>query len=167
MMDRMTRKSGEEVRTGDGNGTKMLLTGFAAVVGILAGMWAQTLRSPTDMVTERELAQRVLELQGKIDSMHAELIDKMGVQTGEIIALRGTTAQMSVDISGIAAKVGVPAHPIIVPQSLKKEDAWNLFRWVYDCSLQYSRWCFSCWPVLGFLAHRDSTLVGLGYFSLR
>jgi hypothetical protein len=79
---------------------------FLAVtsIGILLGMGVQLFREPTDVVKEKELDLRVLELQQKIDS-----------QTNEIVALRSSVNQQSVDIAGIAAKVGVTAHPVVAP----------------------------------------------------
>jgi hypothetical protein len=76
-----------------------------AFMGITIGGAAEFLRSPKDQVTERELNLRVLELQQKIDT-----------QTSEIIALRSSVNQQSVDIAGIAIKVGVTAHPVIAPR---------------------------------------------------
>jgi hypothetical protein len=74
--------------------------------GLILGAMFQNLRQPTNLVTESELSERVLELQQKIDS-----------QTKEIVALRASVNQQSVDIAGIATKVGVTAHPVIAPQN--------------------------------------------------
>jgi hypothetical protein len=78
-----------------------------AALSVLLGMGVQVLRTPTpptDTVQEKELNLRILELQQKIDS-----------QTSEISALRQSVNQQSVDIAGIAAKVGVTAHPVTAP----------------------------------------------------
>jgi cell division protein FtsL len=80
-----------------------------SALSILLGMGVQVLRTPampTDAVYEKELNLRVLELQQKIDT-----------QTSEISALRQSVNQQSVDIAGIAAKVGVTAHPVTAPRS--------------------------------------------------
>jgi hypothetical protein len=80
-----------------------------AALSVLLGMGVQVLRTPTpptDTVQEKELNLRILELQQKIDT-----------QTREINALRGTVNQMSVDLSGIATKVGASAHPVLTPSS--------------------------------------------------
>lgn len=73
-------------------------------VSVLLGMGIQVFREPKDTVSEKELTLRVLELQQKIDS-----------QTSEISALRQSVNQQSVDIAGIATKVGVTAHPVTAP----------------------------------------------------
>ena len=78
-----------------------------AALSVLLGMAVQVYRTPVipaDAVYEKELNLRVLELQQKIDT-----------QTAEISALRQSVNQQSVDIAGIAAKVGVTAHPVTAP----------------------------------------------------
>lgn len=81
-----------------------------SALSVLLGMAMQIFRTPavvpipSDTVYEKELNLRVLELQQKIDS-----------QTQEINALRGSVNQMSVDVAGIATKVGVTAHPVVAP----------------------------------------------------
>ena len=83
-----------------------------SALSVLLGMGVQIFRTPTvvpipsDTVYEKELNLRVLELQQKIDT-----------QTSEISALRQSVNQQSVDIAGIAAKVGVTAHPVTAPGS--------------------------------------------------
>jgi len=83
-----------------------------SALSVLLGMAMQIFRTPavvpipSDTVYEKELNLRVLELQQKIDS-----------QTSEISALRQSVNQQSVDIAGIAAKVGVTAHPVTAPGS--------------------------------------------------
>lgn len=90
----------------ESNGKSSTLWKLVAVFALstLLGMAAQIYRTPTDMVQEKELNLRILELQQKID-----------VQTAEIAALRQSVNQQSVDIAGIAAKVGVTAHPVTAP----------------------------------------------------
>lgn len=88
----------------DSNGKdlwKFLATGAMAV---LLGMGVETLRTPKGVVTTDELNLNILKLQQEINS-----------QTAEIIALRATANQQSVDIAGIATKVGVSAHPVVAP----------------------------------------------------
>ena len=75
-----------------------------ACASVLFGMFIQQLRSPSP-VTQSELTERVVELQDKIDA-----------QTKEIVALRASVNQQSVDIAGVAAKVGSTAHPVVAPQ---------------------------------------------------
>jgi hypothetical protein len=78
-----------------------------SALSVLLGMGVQIFRTPAvppDAVYEKELNLRILELQQKIDS-----------QTSEISALRQSVNQQSVDIAGIAAKVGVTAHPVTAP----------------------------------------------------
>jgi hypothetical protein len=94
------RKTSEVLQSGNG----FYKWGFVTIAALLLGMFAQNLRTPTNIVTEPELTQRVLELQNKIDT-----------QTREIIALRSTVDQQSFDIAAIASKVGVTAHPVIAP----------------------------------------------------
>src|SRR5258708_4621847 len=80
-----------------------------SALSVLLGMGVQIFRTPVvpaDAVYEKELNLRVLELQQKIDT-----------QTSEISALRQSVNQQSVDIAGIAAKVGVTAHPVTAPGS--------------------------------------------------
>jgi cell division protein FtsL len=77
-----------------------------SAIGILLGMGVQVFREPKDMITEKELNRAVAELQAKIDA-----------QTKEIIALRSSVNQQSVDIAGIASKMGVTAHPAAVPSN--------------------------------------------------
>jgi len=82
---------------------------FAAIsaLSVLLGMGVQVLRTPApppDAVYEKELNLRILELQQKIDT-----------QTNEISALRQSVNQLSTDTAGIAAKVGVTAHPVTAP----------------------------------------------------
>lgn len=79
---------------------------FVAVsaLSILMGMGLQIFREPKDTVSEKEMNLRILELQQKIDQ-----------QTSEIVALRASVNQQSVDIAGIAGKVGVAAHPVVAP----------------------------------------------------
>lgn len=87
------------------NGTGELWKYIAiALSSLFLGMMAQSIREPRDTVQEKELNERVLELNQKIDA-----------QTKEIIALRSTVNQMSVDIASVAEKVGTTAHPVIVP----------------------------------------------------
>jgi hypothetical protein len=87
----------------NGNGIwKIIAVGF---IGLALGGTAEFFRAPKDVVTERELTERVLELQQKIDS-----------QTNEIIALRSSVNQQAVDIAGIASKVGATAHPVVTPR---------------------------------------------------
>lgn len=77
------------------------------LIAVLLGMFLQTLRQPTlptDLVPEKELNSRLLELQGKVDA-----------QTREIVALRASINQQSVDIATIATKVGSTAHPVVAP----------------------------------------------------
>ena len=78
-----------------------------SALSVLIGMGVQIFRTPVvpaDAVYEKELNLRILELQQKIDT-----------QTSEISALRQSVNQQSVDIAGIAAKVGVTAHPVTAP----------------------------------------------------
>lgn len=75
-----------------------------STLSVLFGMGVQIFRTPTDVVKESEMNLRILELQGKIDA-----------QTNEIVALRASVNQQSVDIAGIASKVGVTAHPVVAP----------------------------------------------------
>lgn len=75
-----------------------------SAISVLLGMGVQILRTPPDIVQEKELNLRILELQEKIDA-----------QTREITALRQSVNQQAVDIAGIAAKVGVSAHPAVSP----------------------------------------------------
>lgn len=80
-----------------------------SALSVLMGMGVQVFRTPlppSDAVYEKELNLRILELQQKIDT-----------QTSEISALRQSVNQQSVDIAGIAAKVGVTAHPVTAPGS--------------------------------------------------
>jgi hypothetical protein len=79
-----------------------------SALGVLLGMGAQIFRQPTDVVQEKELNLRILELQQKIDT-----------QTNEIVALRQSVNQQAVDIAGIAAKVGVSAHPAATPSGVR------------------------------------------------
>jgi hypothetical protein len=87
----------------NGNGVWKVIA--IAFIGVMIGIGTEFLRTPKDVVTEKELTLRVVELQGKID-----------IQTTEIIALRSSVNQQAVDIAGIATKVGVTAHPVIAPR---------------------------------------------------
>jgi len=82
-----------------------------SAMGLLLGMGTQMLREPKDMVNKTELTL-MLEQQR---SVSIELQAKIDAQTREIIALRASVNQQSVDIAGIASKVGVTAHPVVVP----------------------------------------------------
>lgn len=87
---------------GNGNGVWKWIAGLLAA--LMMGMFIQVLREPKDMVTEKELALQLTQLQGKID-----------VMSNEVAALRQSVNQQSVDIAGIAEKVGVTAHPVVAP----------------------------------------------------
>jgi len=81
-----------------------------SALSVLLGMAMQIFRTPavvpipSDTVYEKELNLRVLELQSKIDTL-----------TSEVSALRQSVNQLSTDTAGIAAKVGVTAHPVTAP----------------------------------------------------
>lgn len=98
----------------NGNGLwKFLATGALAV---LLGMGVQGLREPRDNVSEKELNQRLLDIQQRVDSANLQTQQKIDAQTSEIVALRASVNQQSVDIAGIASKVGVAAHPVVAPR---------------------------------------------------
>lgn len=87
---------------GNGNGLWKWVAGLLAA--LILGMAVQIMREPRDIVTEKELALQLTQLQGKID-----------VMSNEVAALRQSVNQQSVDIAGIAEKVGVTAHPVVAP----------------------------------------------------
>jgi hypothetical protein len=83
-----------------------------AALSLLLGMVGQMFREPKDNVTKNEL-NLLLEQQKTVS---LELQAKIDAQTREIIALRASVAQQSVDIAEIAAKVGATAHPSVMPR---------------------------------------------------
>jgi uncharacterized membrane protein YgaE (UPF0421/DUF939 family) len=88
----------------NGNGNALWKFVGLTLSGLLLGILVTRLMAPVDTVTEKELSLQVLQLQAKIDSM-----------TNEVVALRSSVNQQSVDIAGIAGKVGVTAHPVVAP----------------------------------------------------
>ncbi len=84
-----------------------------STLGILLGMGAQMFREPKDVVSKTELTLLLEQQRSSVVELHS----KIDEQTREIIALRATVNLLSIDTAGIAMKVGVAAHPVIVPSA--------------------------------------------------
>jgi hypothetical protein len=95
----------------NGNGVWKVIA--IATLSAFLGMGVELFREPKGIVTKIEL-DLLLEQQRTIS---LGLQSKIDGQTKEIVALRASVNQQSVDIAGIAAKVGVTAHPVVVPSN--------------------------------------------------
>lgn len=78
-----------------------------AAISVLVGMGIQVLREPKDVVTEKELTYRILELQGKVEAQTAR-IDAM---ERELMTVHVTVNEQDVEIAKIGSKLGVSPIP--------------------------------------------------------